>query len=227
MSQLVPPMSSEITLSLAGLGRDVLTAYHAGRQDRTGAAKRAVSSTASGAGDAAARLHDLQLASMPIWARSSRCGVHIVADRALQIGIERGHHRALVLAKRGVDVARERDVQCRAASHDDLTRALFVRRVAERKQITDRDRGDVLHASSFSTGVAHGLSSSGLTTEPSAASRSGIAKRRRRGARNAGVSGSRKRSYRCERLWRPISSASSKPSVARRPVTAPFAGSAH
>src|SRR5262245_39157020 len=46
--------------------------------------------------------------------------------------------------------------------------------------------------------------------------------RRRRGARNAGVSGSMARSYMRERFMRPISSTSSNPRVVRIAVAAPF-----
>src|SRR5215831_9388194 len=63
---------------------------------------------------------------------------------------------------------------------------------------------------------------SGTSTRPFASSRSRTPMRRRRGARNVGVSGSIERSYMRERFIRPSSSTSSKPAVVRTAVTAPF-----
>src|ERR687892_161629 len=65
-------------------------------------------------------------------------------------------------------------------------------------------------------------SSSGTSTWPRASRRSRMPTRRRRGARNVGTSGSIARSYMRERFMRPSSSTSSKPSVVRIAVTAPF-----
>src|SRR5262245_5566775 len=63
---------------------------------------------------------------------------------------------------------------------------------------------------------------SGTRTRPFASSRSRMPRRRRRGARKVGVSGSIARSYMRERFIRPSSSTSSKPAVVRTAVTAPF-----
>src|SRR5262245_17823274 len=68
-------------------------------------------------------------------------------------------------------------------------------------------------------------SSSGISTAPRESNRSRIPMRRRRGATNVGVSGSMSRSYMRERFCRPSSSTSSKPSVVRTAVTAPFCSS--
>src|SRR2546428_9144624 len=70
--------------------------------------------------------------------------------------------------------------------------------------------------------VGTSVSFSGTRTRPLASSRSRIPTRRRRGARNVGTSGSMARSYMRERFIRPSSSTSSKPSVVRTAVTAPF-----
>src|SRR5882724_8932300 len=72
------------------------------------------------------------------------------------------------------------------------------------------------------TAVRTSVSVSGTSTRPLASSRSRMPTRRRRGARNVGTSGSISRSYMRERFIRPSSSTSSKPSVVRTAVTAPF-----
>src|SRR5213594_442551 len=77
-------------------------------------------------------------------------------------------------------------------------------------------------ARSASTDSRTSSSWSGTSTRPFASSRSRTPTRRRRGARNVGVSGSIARSYMRERFIRPSSSTSSKPWVVRTAVTAPF-----
>src|SRR5882724_6616769 len=63
---------------------------------------------------------------------------------------------------------------------------------------------------------------SAMRTRPLASRRSRMPTRRRRGARNVGVSGSMLKSYMRERFIRPSSSTSSMRSVVRTAVTAPF-----
>src|SRR5215470_4616448 len=77
-------------------------------------------------------------------------------------------------------------------------------------------------ARSASTDSRTSSSWSGTRTRPFASSRSRTPTRRRRGARNVGVSGSIARSYMRERFIRPSSSTSSKPAVVRTAVSAPF-----
>ena len=100
---------------------------------------------------------------------------HVVVDERLQVGVEHGRRRALVLAPARQHLVRERDLRLRPELLDELARAQLVRRVDEREEVGDGDRVDLAAVAQAGTiSWRTRSSSSGISTEPSRSTRSGM-----------------------------------------------------
>ncbi len=95
-----------------------------------------------GRGEAAPRLHDLQRRRTAGGGERRLHAGEIVVDHGLDVGVEAGGGGALVFAKGGVDLGRERDRDAGQGGADGLRHGLLVRRVLEREQQADGDRLD-------------------------------------------------------------------------------------
>ena len=106
----------------------------------------------------------------------------ITRHQRLDIGVADGRRGAFVLADLGADLVRERDEEARDLLPQDLADTVLVRAVDVGVQEADRDRLDVLRAQVRRRSCGRLVSSSGNSTLPSAAMRSGTSMRKR--ARN-------------------------------------------
>ena len=93
-------------------------------------------------GDAAAGLHDVDLAGDAVLAKALLHVRERPLHRRAHVGIEGGHRGPFVLAVDGVHLRGERDEQVGIQRADDLSRAHFVRVVLEREQVDHRHRLD-------------------------------------------------------------------------------------
>ena len=186
MSQLVPPISSEIDIELFRLEprRACCRSTPAARPESSSDTGRCMTDSAL-----VMPPRDCMTCSFerkPIVAKLPAQPRDIVADRPMQIGVERRHHGPLVLAERRIDLARERYVKVGTQLTDDVACALLVRRIAEREQVTDGDRGYALRSELCDRGAHRILvQRRDDRRRPPRPARS-TPQRRRRGARNAG-----------------------------------------
>ena len=200
---------------------DLQAADDTGRRARQEEPHRTLPGDGGGA-DAAPRLHDLQRRLNTVLRQILLHGLEIASDHRFDIGIERRHAGALVLAEGRIDLGGQGDHDLRVTLGNDLARPPLMRRIEEREQVADRDRfdacGDQLVDRVYDRTLVQRDKDIPRSREALATSL-----RNAPGARNTGVSGLRTRSYTLCRIWRPISSTSLKPTVVRRPILAPFA----
>ena len=157
------------------------------RKSRTGRCR-----AMRGGADAAARLHDLQRRPDAVVRQVLLHALEIAADHRLDVGIERRHAGALVLAEGRVDLGGQRDHDLRMALGDDLAGPPLVRRIEEREQVADRDRFDALGGQLVDRVRRPSSRPAATRTSPLAVRRSRTSLRNAPGARNTGVSGLRR-----------------------------------
>ena len=92
-----------------------------------------------GARDPPAGLHDLERRRHPRIREAPGELGEVAPDRRLDVRVEGGDRGPLVLAERGVDLARERDLELRMLRARDLAHAALVCRVDEREEQAHRD----------------------------------------------------------------------------------------
>ena len=138
MSELVPPTSRVMRSSCPAAAPGCLAADDAGGRTGEEEAHRAAAGDV-GAREPPARLHDLERGRHPGIVQAPREVGEIAPHRRLDVRVEGGDRGPFVLAERGVDLARERDLELRMLRACELPYPALVLRVDEREEQAHRD----------------------------------------------------------------------------------------
>ncbi len=212
-SALAAPDQADVGAGAADVDRDHVGEARGGadqaRPDHAGggAGQRGVDALLARdrrADHAAVRLHDPERRRDPALPEPPLEPLDVAADQRLHVGVERGRHRALVLAEDGEDLAGQRHRRAGVLRAQELARAALVGRVRVGVEEADRDRVDA-RGPERRAAARTAPSSSGASSWPSTDIRSGISKISSGGTGRAGFTHANMLAWR-GMSWRPISS---------------------